>query len=61
MPALTLDRQVREVLVDVQKGRTGDVPGEVELTPAGGVSKLESAVHELVAHAAIVTGGRTAP
>jgi hypothetical protein len=61
MPALTLDGQVREVLVDVQKGRTGDVPGEVELPPTAGLSELEPAVHELVAHAAIVTCGRTAP
>jgi hypothetical protein len=41
-------RRSREVLVDVEEGRAGDVSGEKELTPAAGRAQLPAAVDELV-------------
>jgi hypothetical protein len=49
MPALILDRLVGQILVDVEKRRTGDVPLEVELSPLAGTAELPPAVDELVA------------
>src|SRR5204863_3504962 len=51
MPAGVLDREIREVLVDVEERGSGNVPGEIELAPALGVPELPSAVDELVPHA----------
>jgi hypothetical protein len=49
MPALTFDGLVREILVDVEKRRAGDVLFEVELSPLARTSELPTAVDELVA------------
>jgi hypothetical protein len=48
MPSLTLDGQVREVLVDVEKRRSRDVAFEIELAATSGVPELPAAVDELV-------------
>jgi hypothetical protein len=48
MPSLTLDRQVREILVDVEKRRSWDVAFEVELAATSGVPELPAAVDESV-------------
>jgi hypothetical protein len=44
-----LARLRREVGVDVEEARAGNVAGEVELTPARGIAELPAAVDELVA------------
>jgi hypothetical protein len=41
-----------EVLVDVEEGGAGDVPGEVELAAAARAAELPAAIHELVSHVA---------
>ena len=47
--ATALSRRRREVLVDVEKARTGDVARKVELASSRGIAKLPAAVDELVA------------
>jgi hypothetical protein len=49
MPALTFDGLVREIRVDVEKRRAGDVSFEVELSPLAWTAELPTAVDELVA------------
>jgi hypothetical protein len=44
-------RRRSEILVDVEKRRAGDVPGQVELAATAGVAELPAAVDELVAGA----------
>jgi hypothetical protein len=40
------NRQVREIVVDVEKGRARNVSGEIELPPASGIPELPAAVDE---------------
>jgi len=47
-------RRRREIALDVEKGRTRDVPFEVEVASATGFAELPAAVHELVSHVATV-------
>jgi hypothetical protein len=49
--ATALTRRARKIGVDVEKARTGNVPGEVELAAATGLPQLPAAVDELVAQA----------
>jgi hypothetical protein len=44
MPAGVLDREIREVGVDVEERGAGDVAGEIELTAALGASQLPAAI-----------------
>jgi len=39
----------RQIGVDVEKARAGNVAGEVQLAPAAGIAELPAAVDELVA------------
>jgi hypothetical protein len=43
-------REIREILVDVEKRGARNVPGEVELPPPAGRAELPSAVDELCPH-----------
>src|SRR5206468_2070775 len=45
--------EVREVGVDAEERRTGEVAGEIELVPTRGAPELPPAVDELVPHASI--------
>jgi hypothetical protein len=49
MPALTFDRNVGEILVDVEKRGARDVAFEVQLSPFAWTAELPPAVDELVA------------
>ena len=55
MTARSLEGQVGKVFVHVEERGAGNVPREIELTPAGRVAELPAAIDELVAHRAIVT------
>ena len=57
VPALPHRRQVREVFVDVEEGRAGHVPGEVELPTPLRRAELPTAVDELDAHLLTITLG----
>jgi hypothetical protein len=50
MPSLAGDGHVREILVDVEKRRTRDVTGDIELPSAPRRIQLPPAIDELVAH-----------
>ena len=50
MPTALAGR-AREIRVDVEKRRARDVPGAIQLAPAGRVADVPAAVDELVAHA----------
>jgi hypothetical protein len=52
MPALTLDGEVGEVLVDVEERGARDVALEIELEASAGAAELPAAVDELVAQSA---------
>jgi hypothetical protein len=47
--AATLARRGRQVAVDIEEARAGDVAPEVQLATALGISELPAAVDELVA------------
>jgi hypothetical protein len=59
MASLTLNGDVRKVLVHIQEGRARDMALEVELAASLRVALLPPAVDELVAHRAIVTTAAT--
>jgi hypothetical protein len=57
MTPLALNREVREILVDVEERGARDVCFQVELPTPAGSPKLPPAVDELVRHRVIVTNG----
>ena len=61
MPSLTFDREIRELGVDVEEGRAGNVAGEIELTAQSGLAKLPAAVHELVPHYPVLRSAAAMP
>jgi hypothetical protein len=52
MPTRIGHREIRQVVVDVEEGRAGNMAGEIELTPPRRIPQLPAAVHELNAHEA---------
>jgi hypothetical protein len=47
MPTRVRDRQVGQVLVDIEKRRARDKSREIELAPSVGVTEIPAAVDEL--------------
>lgn len=52
MPALSLDGEVGQIVVDVEKRGARDVALEVELAASAGTAELPATVDELVAQSA---------
>jgi hypothetical protein len=56
--ASALPRRRRQVGVDVEKARAGDVAGEIELTAEPGLPELPATVDELVLQIGLATAKR---